>query len=157
MSVAIDIDGFGGGEWEAGRRSGERVLGRPGTRRQVDTRRPGGRPVSYDGSRVRVSRAAHVPPAQDVGWAAVVVGMLATALVVAGLFGLAQWRSGSDVATATEVVRVHPGESLGDVAGRVVPGAPVDRVVERIVELNALGGSGLHPGQTLIVPVSVTG
>ncbi|MFF0814062.1 LysM peptidoglycan-binding domain-containing protein [Rhodococcus sp. NPDC003318] len=157
MSVAMDISGVAGGDGAAGgdrKRTATRV---GGARRQVDPTRPGGRPLSYETARIRVSRAPHERGVEDVGWSTVVVGMIATALVVAGLFGIAQLRSGGTVPARTDVVQVREGESLTDIAGRVVPDAPASRVVARIVELNALSGSGLHPGQSLIVPVSTVG
>lgn len=151
MSVAMDIGGVAGGDRD---RTATRV---GGSRRPVDPTRPGGAPFSYDTPRVSVSRAPHRREVEDVSWGTVFVGMAATALIVAGLFGLAQLRSGDAVPTGTEVVQVREGESLGDVASRVVPDAPASQVVARIVELNALSGSGLHPGQSLIVPVSAVG
>ncbi|MGW0042671.1 LysM peptidoglycan-binding domain-containing protein [Rhodococcus sp. NPDC003348] len=170
MSVAIDIDGVAGGDrpgsrrWEAGtRRVAERwederaPRPRHGTRRSVDTRRPGGRPLAYGAARVPVSRVPHARTGQEVGWGAMVVAALAATLVVFGFFGLAQWTAGDSVPDRTEVVQVRAGESLGDVAERVVPGGAVEQVVARIAELNALSGSGLHPGQSLIVPVSSAG
>lgn len=167
MSVAADIYGDGPGRftastdpwpgdgvWPVGQARADR---RVDPRVEHDLRRPSGRPLSYERHRVAVSRAPHGRGEQEVGWGAVLVGTLATALVLAGFLGLAQWRVGDAVPNRTEVVQVRGGESLGDLAARVSPGVVVEQVVERIVELNALSGSGLHPGQSLIVPVSTAG
>jgi hypothetical protein len=55
------------------------------------------------------------------------------------------------VPSTTTVVRVQPGESLWELAGRVAPESDVSAVVERIRELNVVDG-GLRPGQPLTVP-----
>jgi hypothetical protein len=55
------------------------------------------------------------------------------------------------VPSETTVVRVKPGESLWELAGRVAPGADASAVVERIRELNGVDG-GVQPGQPLTVP-----
>lgn len=56
------------------------------------------------------------------------------------------------VPSSTETVRVLPGESLWELAGRVAPGSDASAVVERIRELNGVDG-GVQPGQPLVVPV----
>jgi hypothetical protein len=56
------------------------------------------------------------------------------------------------VPTETTVVRVQPGESLWELAGRVAPDSDAGAVVERIRELNGVEGA-VHPGQPLTVPV----
>jgi hypothetical protein len=53
-------------------------------------------------------------------------------------------------------VRYHvvlPGETLWDLAERVAPEQDRRDTVERIVELNALGGSGVMVGQRIALPV----
>jgi hypothetical protein len=51
----------------------------------------------------------------------------------------------------TTVVRVQPGESLWELAGRVAPTSDRAAVVERIRELNGVEGA-VQPGQPLTVP-----
>ena len=56
------------------------------------------------------------------------------------------------VPSRTAVVRVEPGESLWELAGRVAPGSDASAVVERIRELNGGLAGGVTPGQPLTVP-----
>ena len=51
------------------------------------------------------------------------------------------------------VVYVMDGESLRSLASRVAPDSPVDRVVDRIRDLNQLGSSAIEAGQSLIAPL----
>lgn len=160
MSVATDI--FGGPGSTGGGPSRGSASGRVvDTRRRIERRqdadvRPGGRPLSYERPRAATSRTPHRSDTQEVGWGAVVITALVTALVMAGFLGLAQWRTSDAVPDRTAVVQVRGGESLGDVAARVAPGVDTWQVVDRIVDLNALSESAVHPGQTLVVPVSAT-
>jgi hypothetical protein len=55
--------------------------------------------------------------------------------------------------TGTAVVHVQAGESLSDIASRIAPEMPAEAVVERIMDLNAMGNSALSPGQALVTPV----
>ncbi|MFC9790322.1 LysM peptidoglycan-binding domain-containing protein [Rhodococcus sp. NPDC127528] len=157
MSVAMDSGyAYSGGRDEVERRrmASQRVGDLRPVRRQVADRRPGGRPLEYGRARIAVSRAPHGVERRDGGFGSTVVGVLLTALVVVGLLGVAQLRSNPQaVPGRTEVVQVRGGESLSEIAARVAPEYPVSQVVERIVDLNALGGAGLQPGQSLVVPV----
>ena len=49
-------------------------------------------------------------------------------------------------------VVVHPGESLWSIALRAQPSADPRIVVQQIIELNALSGTGIEPGERLWVP-----
>ena len=49
-------------------------------------------------------------------------------------------------------VVVHPGESLWSIALRAQPSADPRIVVQQIIELNALNGTGIEPGEHLWVP-----
>ena len=83
----------------------------------------------------------------------VLVLAVAVCLAVVGLAVLANSAAGTpDVPRRTSVVRVEPGESLLQLAGRVAPGSDLSAVVDRIRELNGLTGSELRPGQPLTVP-----
>jgi hypothetical protein len=73
-------------------------------------------------------------------------------LAVVGLAALGN-AAAPDVPADTAVVRVEPGESLLRLAGRVAPHSDAAAVVDRIRELNGLGGSSVRPGQPLTVPV----
>ncbi|MDF3304785.1 LysM peptidoglycan-binding domain-containing protein [Rhodococcus sp. T2V] len=129
-------------------------------RRRTDgeLRRPSSGAVAYRPIHTGVSRADHERGANDVGWRTVLAGIVITAGVLCGLAGVAQLATGGSVSNsaATEVVQVQQGESLAAVAARIAPEMPVAQVVERIMELNAMSNSALHPGQSLIVPSSAT-
>jgi hypothetical protein len=83
---------------------------------------------------------------------------LLSALVVCGLAGLWNMKTGAltDGPAETAVVQVQEGESLADVAARVAPDLPVEQTVAQILDLNAMSTAGVHPGQSLITPTTVT-
>jgi hypothetical protein len=58
----------------------------------------------------------------------------------------------ASVPSRTTVVRVEPGESLWELAGRVAPGSDASAVVDRIRDLNGGLADGVTPGQPLTVP-----
>jgi LysM domain-containing protein len=72
----------------------------------------------------------------------------------AAVYGLGALSSSvaPSVPSETTVVRVKPGESLWELAGRVAPDSDASAVVERIRELNDVDGV-VQPGQPLTVPV----
>jgi hypothetical protein len=51
----------------------------------------------------------------------------------------------------TKVV-VQPGESLWAIAAQAEPAADPRNVIQEIIDLNALGGSSIQPGERLWVP-----
>jgi len=51
-------------------------------------------------------------------------------------------------------VVVQPGESLWTIAAQAEPAADPRNVVQQIIDLNALGGSSIQPGERLWVPRS---
>lgn len=111
---------------------------RPPTRRRV---------VRVGAPRVVASCAPRRPRLSAV-WVLAVASAACAAVV--GLGAL----SGSvepSVPSETTVVRVKPGESLWELAGRVAPGSDASAVVERIRELNGVEGA-VQPGQPLTVP-----
>ncbi|MGW4339591.1 LysM peptidoglycan-binding domain-containing protein [Rhodococcus koreensis] len=144
----------------AGRSGAARSYRTEPRRRRTDgeLRRPSSGAVAYRPTHTGVSRADHERGANDVGWRTVLAGIVITAGVLCGLAGVAQLATGGSVSNsaATEVVQVQQGESLAAVAARIAPEMPVAQVVERIMELNAMSNSALHPGQSLIVPSSAT-
>lgn len=139
-----------------------------GPERQRSTSRPAagavdyGRGLRHGSAGTQVSRApgpSHGRKRSLSGLSAVVATFVITAGVVAGLDAIANLRLAQtdSVPTSTDSVQVRRGESLGDVAARVAPEAPVAQVVDRIVELNAMPGAEVRPGQVLISPVSYGG
>jgi hypothetical protein len=81
----------------------------------------------------------------------VLAAATAACMAVVGL-GMLAGSVAPSVPAETTVVRVQPGESLWELAGRVAPDSDAAAVVERIRELNGVEGA-VHPGQPLTVPV----
>ena len=97
----------------------------------------------------RCARRRPVPLSVVLGLA----GLAAGAVYGLGLFA-GSVAGGADVPATTTVVRVLPGESLSELAGRMAPGSDTDAVVDRIRELNRLSDSSVRSGQPLTVPFS---
>jgi predicted Zn-dependent protease len=81
-----------------------------------------------------------------------------SALITLWLGWIAHFSAGGSAETVAvpdqlAVVHVQAGETLQQLAGRMVPGAPVAQVVERIRDLNNLDSAAIGAGQTLIAPV----
>jgi hypothetical protein len=97
-----------------------------------------------------VTRAACAPRQRlPLPWLLALAG--ATCAAVVGL-GILSGSGEASVPTHTSVVRIEPGESLWDLAGRVAPGSDPSAVVARIRDLNGGLASGVTPGQPLTVP-----
>lgn len=132
-------------------------------------RRPGGAPMRYPGTGVRMSRAPHgrqpgasrpITPAATVALALVAaaitvwLGLMAhfgatmadagTAMSGTTMSGAAAAGSGAALPERLSVVRVERGETLQHLAARVAPDAPTGAVVDRIRELNGLNCDGLN-------------
>ncbi len=120
-------------------------------RRTPGGRIPGGRIPSGHILSDRCTEASH---AEDrMSWTAAVAGVVATALVVVGLIAVANLRAGSlDTAPVPGTAIVQQGETLSDVAARVAPNTAVQQVVDRMIELNDMGGASVLPGQQLLTP-----
>jgi hypothetical protein len=58
----------------------------------------------------------------------------------------------SAVYKSVKPVIVLPGQSLWTIAMQAEPSADPRSVIQQIVDLNALGGTSIHPGQRLLVP-----
>jgi Tfp pilus assembly protein FimV len=86
---------------------------------------------------------------------AVVVVLLAllASLASAVLFTTAS-RADEPVTGPPPTVVVESGDTLWDVAARVMPGRDGDQAVAELRRLNGLRDSVLQPGQTLILPRS---
>jgi hypothetical protein len=81
------------------------------------------------------------------------VGLLTflACLGLAAVNGLSSLGS-EPVPSGVATVQAQDGETLPELAHRVVPNSPVADVVDRIVVLNHLGDRVLHAGQPLQVP-----
>ncbi|RKS68662.1 LysM domain-containing protein [Actinomadura pelletieri DSM 43383] len=91
---------------------------------------------------------------------AVIVGFAATFTLVSlwltvGPGALAGGRDSRDAPSrATRIVVVKPGDTLWDLASEADPDADPRRVVQRIIDLNGMGGDPtVQPGQELRLPV----
>jgi LysM domain len=83
--------------------------------------------------------------------ALVVLGICLT-LAGAGLFGGSAAAGTTPTHPASRVVVVQPGQTLWEIAGQVAPGTDRRDTIARIVDLNALSGSVVSPGQRIAVP-----
>jgi LysM domain len=129
---------------EAGRAGDMRVMQRPGQVR--DARALPGRGT------VRLTRRGRIVVAAALTALSLLVVMLAWMAVAAraqaadgGLPPGAVYRN------LTSVV-VHPGQSLWSIASRAEPTADPRLVMQQIIDLNALHGTSIEPGQHLWVP-----
>ena len=128
----------------------ERVV-RPGPARPAVT------PLAYRGTGIGVSQVRHTPR-HSVSAAATLTLACLSALITLWLGWLAHFSGGATAGSAAvpeqlAVVHVRAGETLQQLAGRMVPGVPVGQVVERIRDLNHLDSAEIGAGQTLIAPV----
>lgn len=146
----------------------ERRCGRDdrGHSRRPGPARPLGEPLRYLGAGVTMTRARgphhrrylRRSDQRSVTVPTTVALALLSALITAWL-GMVAHLSDAVRDTSTPpldrlaVVRVQSGETLPRLAERVAPGAPVDRVVKQIRDLNELDATALEAGRTLIAPV----
>jgi hypothetical protein len=137
----------------------QELLIRPGTRRTRvlrtgagDFRRPPGRPRPVTAPGV-ATVAACGPRRMSGGVQLALVGLLTflACLGLAAVNGLSSVGS-EPVPSGVATVQAQDGETLPELAHRVVPNSPVADVVDRIVVLNHLGDRALHAGQPLQVP-----
>jgi hypothetical protein len=92
----------------------------------------------------------------------VVAGLLTAAVLMAvvllGLAAAAKAQAAGGGSPAGSAYRnlasvvVHPGQTLWSIASRAQPSADLRIVVQQIIELNALTGTGIEPGERLWVP-----
>lgn len=116
--------------------------------------------ITWDDTQVfarpaRRSAPAEVRPMRLTRRGRVVVSALA--LLVALAAALWAQPAGADAPSEPIAVRTHvvvAGETMWQIAAAVAePGADVRDVVDELVELNGLSGSGLAAGQQILVPV----
>lgn len=134
-----------------------RAIPRRSAVRQPARRRPESGALRYSSHHVALSRVEHPVVEDDVSWRTLVASVLVTVGVLLGLGVVAHAATSVDAGSlsgATEVVQVGSGETLTDVAERVAPQKPARQVIERIMELNAMSGSSIDSGQSLVVPAS---
>jgi LysM repeat protein len=90
----------------------------------------------------------------------IVLGVLLAGLVLVavGLAAAAQAQAASSGSSSAALRRsmtrvvVQPGQTLWSIASRAEPAADPRAVVQQIVDVNALPGTSIQPGQQLWVP-----
>ena len=128
-------------EWE--RRAPRRAPQRP-----VQARRVRARP------RTRLTRRGRIVVS------ALVIGAMLLVAVLAWMGGATRAEAAGSGSPPSAVYRnlakvvVQPGESLWTIAAQAEPAADPRNVVQQIIDLNALGGSSIQPGERLWVPRS---
>ena len=94
--------------------------------------------------------------AGPIGWLVLIAGL--TFLVVLGFGWATAGPDPSAVPNQTQVVQVHPGDTLWSVAHRMAPNAAPSAVVDRIRQLNSLDiDVTVYPGELLLVPSDLSG
>ncbi|MDQ4092541.1 MAG: LysM peptidoglycan-binding domain-containing protein [Actinomycetota bacterium] len=78
--------------------------------------------------------------------------VVAVVVVVVGGLDWAGPEAHREIPAGTAMTRVGAGETVWDVARRVAPKSEQRAVVQRIRQLNGIGGSAVVPGQQLQVP-----
>ena len=127
-------------------------------RRGVDRsgvwRRPAGAPASVPRRAAVVSRASHAPVARVRRPAGIGVVVGLTVLLAVFIFAAAQVRSigAATIPDSVATVEVASGDTLSSIARESAPDAPVNQVVDRIIDLNGLDGAAVRTGQSLTVP-----
>ncbi|HEY1971722.1 MAG TPA: LysM peptidoglycan-binding domain-containing protein [Pseudonocardia sp.] len=127
--------------------AGARVGARPSAARPLSLR-PARRPAVRAGSAGRLVPAGFGPALARLLLVVLVVGA-----AVVGLGLLADAVGSARVPDRTELVQVHQGESLWQVARRVAPSADPGEVAARIAELNGLPSPSVQAGDTLLSPI----
>lgn len=160
----VDFDGrMFGVRLPAG--NGPAVLARPRPTRPGPVRpalaiqpaRPRVAPLAYRGNGIAVSHAGRCSY-RSVSTSVTVALAVLAGLITLWLGWIAHLSGGVEAGAAPvpdrlAVVRVQAGETLQQVASRMVPGVPVGQVVDRIRDLNNLDSAEVGAGQTLIAPV----
>lgn len=121
-------------------------------------RRPVGAPVPVSRNAVTFSTAPHTRVRSSTRSSGLGVVLGVAVLLALVIFIAVQVRSIGAAAVPSSVgtVEVATGDTLSGIASESAPGSPVGQVVDRIIELNELGGAGVHVGQSLLVPLAHT-
>ena len=128
-------------EWE--RRAPRRAPQRPAQARRVRAR-----------PRTRLTRRGRIVVS------ALVIGAMLLVAVLAWMGGATRAEAAGSGSPPSAVYRnlakivVQPGESLWTIAAQAEPAADPRNVIQQIIDLNALGGSSIQPGERLWVPRS---
>src|SRR5215472_11015148 len=143
-SASVRKPGVGADEWE--RRAARRATGQPVQARPVQAGRIRAR------RRTRLTRRGRI-----VVSALVILAMLLIA-VLAWIGGATRADAAGSGPPPSAVYRnltkvvVQPGESLWSIAAQAEPTADPRSVIQQIIDLNALGGTSIQPGERLWVP-----
>jgi LysM domain len=128
-------------------------------RRSAPAPRPAPGRRRADGDRSAASRPAPRPRASGRLRPTRRARRLAVILALAGGVAVGSWIApllsggGADLRLAGEsVVVVQQGDTLWSIASSLDGGSDVRAVVDEIQDLNGLRGTGIRPGQTLLVP-----
>jgi hypothetical protein len=118
----------------------------PGAARSVET---GARPVR---TRVRLTRRGRMVVAGLIAASMVLVAALAWLAGTARADAAGSGVPSSAVYHSLRSVIVLPGQSLWSIATRYEPGSDPRNVIQEIIDLNALSGTSVQPGQRLWLP-----
>jgi hypothetical protein len=134
----------GAGEWHGrkapGERHGRTAHGAPGR---------ASRPVR---TRVRLTRRGRIVVAGLITASVVLVAALAWLAGTAKADAAGSGVPSSAVYHSLHSVVVLPGQSLWSIATRYEPGSDPRNVIQEIIDLNALSGTSVQPGQHLWLP-----
>ena len=110
---------------------------------------PGARPVR---TRVRLTRRGRIVVAGLITASVVLVAALAWLAGTARADASGSGAPSSAVYHSLRSVVVLPGQSLWSIATQYDPGADPRNVIQQIIDLNALSGTSVQPGQHLWLP-----
>ncbi len=121
--------------------------------------RPAVRPAAVRPVAARPVAAGHAAQAPTLrltarGRLVLLLALVGLATAVSLFSGAVSLAGTSSAPVPVRYVTVEQGQSLWAIAGDVAPGADRRDTVSRILELNALPGSGVRAGQRLAVPAA---
>src|SRR5579859_2037 len=103
-------------------------------------------------TRIRLTRRGRIVVAALVTASMVLVAALAWLAGAAQADAAGGGVPSSAVYHSLRAVTVQPGQSLWSIASQYEPGADPRDVIQQIIDLNALGGTSIQPGQHLWLP-----
>jgi len=120
----------------------------------VDGRRPGRLVAALP--RATARPCGPRPIVGSIGWLVLIAAL--AFLVVLGFGWATAGQDTTAIPSETQVVQVHPGDTLWSVAHRMAPNAAPAAVVDRIRQLNSLDvDMTVYPGELLQVPSDLSG